>query len=106
TLIRKLPIAFGVHSILSMVVLGIMLFRISNKKFIEVIIVPCDVWIGLALSDGIYYIIATKIFKLSADTLTDYNTIYGAMSTLPSLLILLLIVLIIKMMKRKMMKSF
>ncbi len=106
SLIRKLPISFGVHTLLSMIVLGLILFKITKRKFMEVIIVPCDIWISLALSEGIYYLIATSILKIDANILTDYLTVQGAISTLPSLGVLLIIVLMIKSMKKKMMKSF
>ena len=106
SLIRKLPITFGVHTILSMVVLGVILFKISNKSFMEVIITPCDIWISLALSEAIYYIIATGLLRIDSEVLTDYQSIQGAVSTLPSLLILLMVVLVIKSMKKKLMRSF
>ena len=106
SMIRKLPITFGVHSLLYMIVLGLILFKISNKNFMEVIITPCNIWIALALSEGIYYLIAKNILMIDTKVLTDYQTVEGALSTLPSLGILLLVVLMIKSMKKKMMKSF
>ena len=106
SIIRKLPITFGVHTILSMIVLSAILFKISNKSFVEVIVAPCNIWISLALSEAIYYIIATGLLKIDSEVLTDYQSVLGAISTLPSLLILLMIVLVIKSMKKKLMKSF
>lgn len=106
TIIRKLPITFGVHSLLSMVVLGLILFKISSKNLMEVIIALCDAWIALALSEGIYYVIATSIFSISSSVLTNYKSIQGALSTLPSLGIFLLLVFVVKSMKRKMMRRF
>lgn len=106
SLIRKLPITFGVHTILSMIAVGIILFKISNKSFVEVIVAPCNIWISLALSEAIYYIIATGLLKIDSEVLTDYQSVLGAISTLPSLLILLMIVLVIKSMKKKLMKRF
>ena len=106
TVIRSLPITFGVHSLLSMTTLGVILFKISNKNFMEIMVTPCNIWIALALSEGIYYFIATKILDLNAEVLTNYQTVSGAISTLPSLGILLLIVMLIKSMKKRMMKSF
>ena len=106
TLIRTLPITFGVHSLLSMSILGCILFKISGKSFTEVLIAPCNIWIALALSEGIYYLIAKNVLMIDTKILTDYQTVQGALSTLPSLGILLLIVLMLKSMKKKMMKSF
>ncbi|MDU4935041.1 MAG: hypothetical protein E6X43_06900 [Peptostreptococcaceae bacterium] len=106
TVIRSLPITFGVHSLLSMTTLGVILFKISNKNFMEIMVTPCNIWIALALSEGIYYFIATKILDIKAEVLTNYQAVSGAISTLPSLGILLLIVMLIKSMKKRMMKSF
>ena len=106
TLIRTLPINFGVHSLLSMIALGLILFKVSGKNFMEVVIAPCNIWIALALSEGIYYFIAKKIININPEILTNYQTISGAVSTLPSLAILVMIIMIIKSMKKRMMKSF
>ena len=72
----------------------------------EVIIALCDAWIALALSECIYYVIATSIFSISSSVLTNYKSIQGALSTLPSLGIFLLLVFVVKSMKRKMMRRF
>ena len=106
TLIRTLPINFGVHSLLSMIALGLILFKLSGKNFMEVVIAPCNIWIALALSEGIYYFIASKIIYIDPEILTNYQTVSGAVSTLPSLAILVMIVMVIKSMKKRMMKSF
>lgn len=97
--IRLLPIHFGVHSILSMIAVWIILFRISNNNMIKSMISTCLLWISLALSEGIYILIATFILNLSVEKLMDNTSLYGAIITLPSLLIMFLIVILLKYMK-------
>ena len=50
--------------------------------------------------------IASKIIYIDPEILTNYQTVSGAVSTLPSLAILVMIVMVIKSMKKRMMKSF
>lgn len=94
SIIRVLPINFGIHSILSMIAIGVILFNISKESLIKPIIATCQIWISLALSEGIYMVIAMGIFKLDFEQLISNKGLPGAVITLPSLLIFLMIVLI------------
>lgn len=101
TFIRMLPINFGVHTILAMIVLQLILYKSANKQLIKSMISTCTIWISLALSEGIYIIIATKVFKIPFGNLTDTTSVYGAMITLPSLIILVLMAILMKVIINK-----
>ena len=66
-IIRLLPINFGEHSILSMVALGVILFKCSNNDIIKSMVSTCLVWLSLALSEGIYVLIATNILNIKIE---------------------------------------
>lgn len=95
-LIRILPINFGVHTILSMIALGTILFEISENDILQTVISTCQIFISIMLSEGIYVFIISGIFKISTEILLNNRTIEGALITLPSLLITISIVIIFK----------
>lgn len=99
--VRSLPINFGIHTILSMIIQGIMLYRISNKNIVQLMIATCQVWLSLILSEAIYIAIAIKILNLDLDLLTNNQNIDSAITTLPSLLILILIVFLFRHFNKK-----
>lgn len=101
TLIRRLPISFGVHTILGMIVFGLIMFRFSNKEIIKTIITTCIVFLALALSESIYVVIVTVFLGIRIDYLMDKSTLSGALITLPSLIIAIIIVLLVKKIKKK-----
>ncbi|MGL4913334.1 MAG: hypothetical protein ACRC3Y_12985 [Romboutsia sp.] len=101
TLIRSLPINFGVHTILSMIVLEVILYKNSNNQLIKSMLSTCMIWISLALSEGIYILMSTKIMNLQFENLVNNNSIYGALSTLPSLIILVGIIFLFKILMEK-----
>ena len=103
-IIRLLPINFGVHSILSMVALGVILFKCSNNDIIKSMVSTCLVWLSLALSEGIYVLIATNILNIKIEKLMDNSSLQGAIITLPSLVIMFLIVIILKYIKDDILK--
>ena len=104
SIIRLLPINFGVHSILSMIALWMILFKNSSNDIIKSIVSTCLVWISLALSEGIYILIATDILNIGVEKLMDNTSLNGAIITLPSLLIMFLIVILIKYIKCNILK--
>ena len=103
-IIRLLPINFGVHSILSMAALGVILFKCSNNDIIKSMVSTCLVWLSLALSEGIYVLIATNILNIKIEKLMDNSSLQGAIITLPSLVIMFLIVIILKYIKDDILK--
>lgn len=100
TAIRMLPINFGVHTILAMIVLAFILYKSCGKQLVKSIIATCCIWISLALSEGIYILIATNILSVPFKHLTNTQA-YGAIITLPSLLILIGIAILIKLVMDK-----
>ena len=104
SIIRLLPINFGVHSILSMIAVWMILFKNSSNDIIKSIVTTCLVWISLALSEGIYILIATDILNIGVEKLMDNTSLNGAIITLPSLLIMFLIVILIKYIKCNILK--
>ena len=93
-IIRLLPINFGVHSILSMVALGVILFKCSNNDIIKSMVSTCLVWLSLA----------TNILNIKIEKLMDNSSLQGAIITLPSLVIMFLIVIILKYIKDDILK--
>ncbi len=89
SIIRRLPISFGIHTVLSMIAVGVILFTMSKDRILNSIIATCQIWIALSLSEAIYIMIATKIVKIPFTVLTNNIGIKGAVITLPSLLIFL-----------------
>ena len=88
SIIRLLPINFGVHSILSMIAVWMILFKNSSND----------------ISEGIYILIATDILNIGVEKLMDNTSLNGAIITLPSLLIMFLIVILIKYIKCNILK--
>lgn len=93
--VRLLPISFGVHTIMFMFIYGFMIKKYFNKNVMYSIIVSCGVFIALAISEGIYLNIATKMIGIDYNSLIQTN-FEGAMKSLPSLLIFILIIVISK----------
>lgn len=102
--IRLLPINFGVHTMLAMISFGLIIFKLSDKDIIKTMIATCTVWIALVLSEGIYSIIATVIFKIPINILMNKD-LEGALITLPSLIIILTLVFMFKGIKNKVSRS-
>lgn len=101
TFIRILPINFGVHTILAMMMYWLIISKISAAKTIQTIMATLEIWIALVLSEGLYLVIATWILNLDYEALTKNEGLYGAIATLPSLIIFMLIVIIIKIVSKK-----
>ena len=100
-MVRFLPITFGVHSIIGMLILGALLYKISGNDIKNSVMSTCLIWIALVISEGIYVMIATSVLKIDMDILMDNQTVSGAMATLPSLIILLVLIILIKQVVEK-----
>lgn len=106
SLIRGLPINFGIHTILSMTCTLFMLANISKDSFINCIIAICKIFISLILSEFVFIYIVTYLLKIPDTTIIDNYTISGAIYTLPSLLIMALIILGIEFCTNKIKERF
>lgn len=103
--IRILPINFGVHTLLSMIGLGLILFRLSSNNILNSIVSTCMIFISLVLSEGIYVFIATDILKIPIETLMNNQSFIGALITLPSLIITFIIVMLFSLVIKKIKKD-
>lgn len=101
TFIRILPINFGVHTVLAMMMYWLVISKISEAKTIQAIVTTLEIWIALVLSEGTYLAVATEILNVDYDLLTRNEGLKGAIITLPSLMIFMLIVIIIKLVSKK-----
>lgn len=101
TCIRMLPISFGIHTILSMFVIGMIFYKFENQQIISTIINVSKIYICLAISEGIYMVIADKILKIPTQILTNNTSINSAILSLPSLLIFILLIIGINLITKK-----
>lgn len=106
SLIRILPISFGIHTILSMACCLFMLSNLSKDSFINCIIAICKIFVSLILSEFIFLYLMTFIFKIPESAIVNNYTIQGAIITLPSLLILVAIVVAIQLVSDKLKDKF
>lgn len=100
-IVRTLPINFGIHTVLAMIIQGIMLYKISNKNIVQLMISTCQIWLSVILSEAIYIVIALKVLSLDLNLLTNNKNIESAIATLPSLIILISIVFIFRYLNKK-----
>lgn len=101
TCIRMLPISFGIHTILSMFVIGMIFYKFENQQIISTIINVSKIYICIAISEGIYMTIADKILKIPTQTLTNNTSINSAILSLPSLLIFILLIIGLNLITKK-----
>ena len=101
TCIRMLPISFGIHTVLSMFVIGMIFYKFENQQIISTIINVSKIYICLAISEGIYMVIADKILKIPTQILTNNTSINSAILSLPSLLIFILLIIGLNLITKK-----
>lgn len=101
TCIRMLPISFGIHTVLSMFVIGMIFYKFENQQIISTIINVSKIYICLAISEGIYMVVADKILKIPTQILTNNTSINSAILSLPSLLIFILLIIGINLITKK-----
>lgn len=101
TFIRIMPISFGIHTVLSMFVIGIIFYKLKNQLIITTILNISNIYICLAISEGIYIIMANWIFKIPIKVLTTNTSVNSALLTLPSLLIFILLIILMKLITKK-----
>lgn len=101
TLIRKLPISFGIHTVLSMFTLGIILYKIKKQQIIQTILTIAKIFICLAISEGIYLIIINNILGIPTEMITNNTSVESALLTMPSLIVFIILVIILKFVEKK-----
>ena len=96
TLIRSLPIVFGMHTILIMVVYAIMISMLMNKQPVKSMLSTCLIFASLILSEAVYMMISVYILGIEEKLLLGVYNMNSALMSLPSLLVFLLIVILLK----------
>ena len=91
SLIRMLPISFGIHTIIGMGIILFVLVDLSKDNFINCIMTLCKIFLSLILSELIYIELLTKVFRIPEYVFIDNYTLKGAIYTLPSLIIFMLL---------------
>jgi hypothetical protein len=104
TCIRMLPISFGIHTVLSMFVIGMIFYKFENQQIISTIINISTIYVCLALSEVIYMVIASDILGISTDILADNTNINSAILSLPSLPVFILLIILLNLITRKLSK--
>ncbi|RDY24934.1 hypothetical protein CHF27_001670 [Romboutsia maritimum] len=99
--VRLLPITFGVHTIISIMIEVLIFTYLSGNKIIQSVIITFELFIALLLSETIYMFIAINIFKINLNVLVNRSNFISAISSIPSLLIFLGIAFIIKFFNNK-----
>lgn len=99
--IRMLPISFGIHTIIGMVIVLFVLVDMSKDTFINCIMALCKIFLCLILSEFIYINLLTKVFNIPENALINNYSIMGAFYTLPSLIILVILAFVIEFIMKK-----
>lgn len=95
SIVRMMPISYGIHTILGMMICGFMLSKISKLPLIQPLIATCGIFIALALSEGVYVMIVNGLLNIPTEILME-RTFETALLTMPSLLIFIIIILVMK----------
>lgn len=96
SLIRMLPISFGIHTIIGMGIILFMLVDLSKDSFMNCIIALCKLFLCLIFSEFIYVKLVTTLFSVPESILMDNYSIMSAIYTLPSLVILIILSILIE----------
>lgn len=87
SLVRMLPISFGIHTIIGMAFILFVLADLSKDSFINSIMALCKLFLCLIFSELIYIKLVTGVFSVPEKIIIDNYTIMGAIYSLPSLVI-------------------
>lgn len=101
TSIRVMPISFGIHTVFSMFIIGVIFYKFENQQIIQTIINVSKIYICLATSEVIYMLVAEKILGVSTKMLVDNTSINSAILSLPSLLIFILLIIGLNVITKK-----
>lgn len=99
-LTRLLPIHFGVHTVLGVVIYYLLAYKFNNIKMNKVLLGTMVSTILLFISDALLVAIYKNIFDLPVELLMG-KTLYSLVITLPSLIIFYFLVRIVVYFKGK-----
>ena len=105
TSIRMMPISFGIHTVFSMFIIGVIFYKFENQQIIPTIINASKIYICLATSEVIYMLVAEKILGVPTTMLVDNTSINSAILSLPSLLIFILLIIGLSVITKKISKN-
>ncbi|WP_250672737.1 hypothetical protein LZ906_012895 [Paraclostridium ghonii] len=97
TCIRMMPISFGIHTVFSMFIIGIIFYKFENQQIITTVLNVSKIYICLAMSEVIYMVMANEILKIPTEALTNNTSINSAILSLPSLIIFILLIIILNL---------
>lgn len=101
SLVRMLPISFGIHTIIGMVIICFVLADLSKSSFMDCIIAMCKLFLCLIFSEVIYIKLLTTIFLVPETVLVDNYSVVSAIYTLPSLSIFAMLAFFIELIIKK-----
>ncbi len=99
--IRRLPISFGVHTILFLLLFIFILLKIFKVEFFKGVSVALICILILAFSDTVVTILCTKVFKLSVEWLYGGSPASFLLSDLSLILFISIILFTTKFKKRR-----
>lgn len=92
--IRMLPITYGIHTILGIMLSGLILANVSKLPIIQPMMAITVIFIVLAISEVIYIRLANIVLNISLEVLM-VRDLKGAILSIPSLLIFISIVIML-----------
>ena len=101
SLVRMLPISFGIHTIIGMGIILFVLADLSKNSFIDCIIAMCKLFLCLIFSEVIYIKLITTIFLIPESILLNNYSVMSAIYTLPSLFIFAMLGFLIEFIIKK-----
>ncbi|KGJ50370.1 hypothetical protein KD33_05435 [Clostridium sp. NCR] len=100
-----MPISFGIHTVFSMFIIGVIFYKFENQQIIPTIINVSKIYICLATSEVIYMLVAEKILGVPTTMLVDNTSINSAILSLPSLLVFILLIIGLSVITKKISKN-
>ena len=99
--IRMLPISFGIHTIIGMVIVLFVLVDMSKDTFINCIMALCKIFLCLILSESIYIKLLVDILSVPENLLVKNDNVKAAIYSLPSLVIFVVLFILVEFISKK-----
>jgi len=99
--IRMLPISFGIHTIIGMVIVLFVLVDMSKDTFINCIMALCKIFLCLILSESIYIKLLVDILSVPEKLLVKNDNVKAAIYSLPSLVIFVVLFILVEFISKK-----
>ncbi|WP_419726258.1 hypothetical protein [Terrisporobacter petrolearius] len=99
--IRMLPISFGIHTIIGMVIVLFVLVDMSKDTFINCIMALCKIFLCLILSESIYIKLLVDFLSVPENLLVKNDNVKAAIYSLPSLVIFVVLFILVEFISKK-----